>query len=170
MPPQSCAFCKKYLCHLYWGCKGPCSIGGTGGCLQRLRDYKFRDEELVVVINHNEYESRILTDYLADKSVSIEDMWKACIDKLEAGTFKCFAYASTKGDMASCRMCARRILSDLAYQYRAAIPAKELPLSARMRPDGLPRDRCWYGRECRTQSKTHHAQNFDHIGDNIKKS
>ncbi len=121
-------------------------------------------------MNRNEHESRILSDYLSDKSISVDEMWKVCMDNLDSSAFKSFSYAGAKGDSPSCRGCARRILSDLAYQYRAAIPAKDLPLSARMRPDGMPRERCWYGRECRTQNRAHHAQNFDHIGENLKKS
>jgi E3 ubiquitin-protein ligase CHFR len=145
-------------------------VGGTGGCLQALRSYQFRDDEMLVVVNRNEHESQILRDYLTDKGISREAMWKTCMDKLESGAFKSLAYPPAEAGSPSCRMCARRVLGDLVYQFRTAIPTKDLPLSARMRPDGMPRTPCWYGRECRTQTKAHHAMNFDHICENLKKS
>ncbi|XP_048467713.1 E3 ubiquitin-protein ligase CHFR [Rhincodon typus] len=56
-----------------------------------------------------------------------------------------------------CYCCGLHNFRELAYQYRQNIPASELPGSVTARPD------CYWGRNCRTQVKAHHAMKFNHI-------
>ena len=61
-------------------------------------------------------------------------------------------------DARICHACWEAVFATLCYQYRAAIPAAELPAAVTARQD------CWYGRECRTQhTKPAHAERLNHI-------
>ena len=63
-------------------------------------------------------------------------------------------------DAHSCGDCFKKILTELLYQYRAAIPNVDLPSDVTGRSD------CWYGKECRTQSNPAnpaHAVRLNHI-------
>ncbi|KAG2470497.1 CHFR ligase, partial [Polypterus senegalus] len=55
------------------------------------------------------------------------------------------------GNAVLCYCCGLRSFKELAYQYRQSIPRSELPALVTSRPD------CYWGRNCRTQVKAHHA-------------
>ncbi|KAF5923862.1 hypothetical protein HPG69_007493 [Diceros bicornis minor] len=55
------------------------------------------------------------------------------------------------GNTVLCYCCGLRSFRELTYQYRQNIPASELPVAVTSRPD------CYWGRNCRTQVKAHHA-------------
>ncbi|KTG33038.1 hypothetical protein cypCar_00009783 [Cyprinus carpio] len=50
-----------------------------------------------------------------------------------------------------CYCCGLRTFRELAYKYREHIPPSDLPDSVTARPN------CYWGRNCRTQVKAHHA-------------
>ncbi|EHA98713.1 E3 ubiquitin-protein ligase CHFR [Heterocephalus glaber] len=66
-------------------------------------------------------------------------------------------YYRVTGDTVLCYCCGLRSFRELSYQYRRNIPASELPAAVTSRPD------CYWGRNCRTQVKAHHAMKFNHI-------
>ncbi|XP_040843123.1 E3 ubiquitin-protein ligase CHFR isoform X4 [Ochotona curzoniae] len=66
-------------------------------------------------------------------------------------------YDRITGDTVLCYCCGLRSFRELSYQYRQNIPASELPVAVTSRPD------CYWGRNCRTQVKAHHAMKFNHI-------
>ena len=88
-------------------------------------------------------------------------MLQDCLGRAAAGAFE--LAASSGGtpvavDARICHACWEAVFATLCYQYRAAIPAADLPAEVTSRPD------CWYGRECRTQhSKPAHAERLNHI-------
>ncbi|GAB1289979.1 E3 ubiquitin-protein ligase CHFR [Apodemus speciosus] len=61
------------------------------------------------------------------------------------------------GNTVLCYCCGLRSFRELTYQYRQNIPVSELPVTVTSRPD------CYWGRNCRTQVKAHHAMKFNHI-------
>lgn len=61
------------------------------------------------------------------------------------------------GSTVLCYCCGLRSFRELTYQFRQSIPASELPAAVTSRPD------CYWGRNCRTQVKAHHAMKFNHI-------
>jgi len=70
---------------------------------------------------------------------------------------------SSWGAINTCRSCAVCVLRALVYSMRERIPETQLPARAR------GRQKCWYGRRCRTQGhKGEHAQRLDHICDQTR--
>uniref|UniRef100_A0A452T1L6 Checkpoint with forkhead and ring finger domains n=1 Tax=Ursus maritimus TaxID=29073 RepID=A0A452T1L6_URSMA len=62
-------------------------------------------------------------------------------------------YYRITGNTVLCYCCGLRSFRELTYQYRNS----ELPVAVTSRPD------CYWGRNCRTQVKAHHAMKFNHI-------
>uniref|UniRef100_A0A672S4W3 E3 ubiquitin-protein ligase CHFR n=1 Tax=Sinocyclocheilus grahami TaxID=75366 RepID=A0A672S4W3_SINGR len=69
----------------------------------------------------------------------------------------CTVYFRITANSFLCYCCGLRTFRELAYKYREHIPAPELPDSVTTRPN------CYWGRNCRTQVKAHHALKFNHI-------
>lgn len=150
--PQYCIACLQPFCHMYWGC----TRIGCFGCLAHFRDLNFTEKCLDGVLNNNMYESDVLKNYLASKGLTWKDMLNDCVTSLQRGVFKLSDYRITAQSVL-CYSCGLRNFRELAYQYRQNIPASELPVAVKARPD------CYWGRNCRTQVKAHHAMKFNHI-------
>ncbi|KAJ7417569.1 checkpoint with forkhead and ring finger [Pitangus sulphuratus] len=114
------------------------------------------DKCLDGVLNNNHYESDILKDYLASRGLTWKNMLNESLLALQRGVFMLSDYRIT-GDTVLCYCCGLRSFRELAYQYRQNIPVAELPVTVTSRPD------CYWGRNCRTQVKAHHAMKFNHI-------
>uniref|UniRef100_A0A3B3DUP3 E3 ubiquitin-protein ligase CHFR n=1 Tax=Oryzias melastigma TaxID=30732 RepID=A0A3B3DUP3_ORYME len=142
-----CMLCKLPFCHMYWGCQRI----GCQGCLSRFSEINLNDKCLDGVLNNNTYESDVLKNYLSSKGKSWKDLLRESLEGLQEGRF------SLTGDSILCLCCGLRAFRELAYKYRQNIPASELPAAVTSRPD------CYWGRNCRTQVKAHHATNFNHI-------
>nr|BAA91817.1 unnamed protein product [Homo sapiens] len=150
--PQQCAVCLQPFCHLYWGC----TRTGCYGCLAPFCELNLGDKCLDGVLNNNSYESDILKNYLATRGLTWKNMLTESLVALQRGVFLLSDYRVT-GDTVLCYCCGLRSFRELTYQYQQNIPASELPVAVTSRPD------CYWGRNCRTQVKAHHAMKFNHI-------
>ncbi|XP_023602785.1 E3 ubiquitin-protein ligase CHFR isoform X1 [Myotis lucifugus] len=144
--PQQCAVCLQPFCHLYWGC----ARTGCLGCLAPFCELHLGDRCLDGVLNNNNYESDILKNYLAARGLTWKNVLTESLVALQRGVFLLSDYRVT-GSTVLCYCCGLRSFRELAYQYRQNIPASELPVAVTSRPD------CYWGRNCRTQVKAHHA-------------
>ncbi|XP_072373433.1 E3 ubiquitin-protein ligase CHFR [Scyliorhinus torazame] len=150
--PQHCTICLRTFCHMYWGC----SRVGCSGCLARFCDVNFGEKCLDGILNSNSYESDILKNYLASRGLTWKEMLQESLLALQRGKFALADYHVTT-NVILCYCCGLHSFRELAYQYRQNIPAAELPESVTARPN------CYWGRNCRTQVKAHHAMKFNHI-------
>ncbi|XP_072736208.1 E3 ubiquitin-protein ligase CHFR isoform X3 [Ciconia boyciana] len=144
--------CLQPFCHLYWGCARMACFG----CLAPFCEINLGDKCLDGVLNNNHYESDILKDYLASRGLTWKNMLNESLLALQRGVFMLSDYRIT-GNTVLCYCCGLRSFRELAYQYRQNIPVAELPVTVTSRPD------CYWGRNCRTQVKAHHAMKFNHI-------
>uniref|UniRef100_A0A8C3URP6 E3 ubiquitin-protein ligase CHFR n=1 Tax=Catharus ustulatus TaxID=91951 RepID=A0A8C3URP6_CATUS len=144
--PQQCTVCLQPFCHLYWGCTRMACFG----CLAPFCEINLGDKCLDGVLNNNHYESDILKDYLASRGLTWKNMLNESLLALQRGVFMLSDYRIT-GNTVLCYCCGLRSFRELAYQYRQNIPVAELPATVTSRPD------CYWGRNCRTQVKAHHA-------------
>ncbi|KAI1901068.1 hypothetical protein AGOR_G00056330 [Albula goreensis] len=149
---QQCTVCQRPFCHMYWGCQRV----GCQGCLARFSELNLTDKCLDGVLNSNTYESDILQNYLASRGMTWREVLQESLLALQQGTFYLSDYRIT-GNVVLCYCCGLRTFKELAYKYRQNIPASELPAAVTSRPD------CYWGRNCRTQVKAHHAMKFNHI-------
>uniref|UniRef100_A0A3B3SCZ5 E3 ubiquitin-protein ligase CHFR n=1 Tax=Paramormyrops kingsleyae TaxID=1676925 RepID=A0A3B3SCZ5_9TELE len=143
---QQCATCHLPFCHMYWGCQRT----GCQGCLAPFSELNLTEKCLDGVLNSNNYESDILQNYLASRGMSWKEMLQDSLQALQQGTFHLSDYRITANTVL-CHCCGLRAFKELAYKYRQNIPASELPAAVTSRPD------CYWGRNCRTQVKAHHA-------------
>ncbi|RLV99742.1 hypothetical protein DV515_00009439 [Chloebia gouldiae] len=150
--PQQCTVCLQPFCHLYWGCTRMACFG----CLAPFCEINLGDKCLDGVLNNNHYESDILKDYLASRGLTWKNLLNESLLALQRGVFMLSDYRIT-GNTVLCYCCGLRSFRELAYQYRQNIPVAELPVTVTSRPD------CYWGRNCRTQVKAHHAMKFNHI-------
>lgn len=149
---QQCTLCHRYFCHMYWVCpRIDCH-----GCLARFRDLNLTDKCLDGVLNSNNYESEILQNYLSVKGKTWRDVLQESLQGLQEGTYS-VADPRISANTVLCYSCGLQTFKELAYKYRVNIPACDLPAAVTARPD------CYWGRNCRTQVKAHHARNFNHI-------
>uniref|UniRef100_A0A4W4F650 E3 ubiquitin-protein ligase CHFR n=1 Tax=Electrophorus electricus TaxID=8005 RepID=A0A4W4F650_ELEEL len=150
--PQHCMVCQRPFCHLYWGCQRI----GCQGCLARFSDLNLTAKCLDGVLNNNNYESEILQNYLTSRGVTWKEMLQEALAATQQGLYHLSDYR-VSADSLLCYCCGLRSFKELAYKYRENIPANELPACVTSRPD------CYWGRNCRTQVKVHHAMKFNHI-------
>ena len=100
----------------------------------------------------NGYESNILKTYLQGKDMTVDDLFRACCEKMSSGVYTCQNSAVTTTTV-SCHYCVMKYFKELVYQYRRDIPSSELPAEV------IGRTNCYWGKECRTQyTKLAHAQ------------
>uniref|UniRef100_A0A9J8C6D3 E3 ubiquitin-protein ligase CHFR n=1 Tax=Cyprinus carpio carpio TaxID=630221 RepID=A0A9J8C6D3_CYPCA len=152
MSPQHCMVCQKPFCHVYWGCQRI----GCHGCLARFSELNLNDKCLDGVFNGNQYESEVLQNYLTSRGMSWRHMLQEALQAVQQGLYQLSDYRITANAFL-CYCCGLRTFRELAYKYREHIPAPELPDSVTTRPN------CYWGRNCRTQVKAHHALKFNHI-------
>ncbi|XP_077015615.1 E3 ubiquitin-protein ligase CHFR [Tamandua tetradactyla] len=150
--PQQCAVCLQPFCHLYWGC----ARTGCFGCLAPFCELNLGDKCLDGALNGNSYESDILKNYLATRGLTWKNVLMESLVALQRGVFS-LSDRRVAGDTVLCYCCGLRSFRELAYQYRQSLPASTLPVAVASRPD------CYWGRNCRTQVKAHHAMKFNHI-------
>ncbi|XP_020561827.1 E3 ubiquitin-protein ligase CHFR isoform X1 [Oryzias latipes] len=148
---QQCMLCQQPFCHMYWGCQRI----GCQGCLSRFSELNLNDKCLDSVLNNNTYESEVLKNHLSSKGKTWKDLLQESLEGLQEGSFSLTDNVS--GNTILCFCCGLRAFKELAYKYRQNIPASELPATVTSRPD------CYWGRNCRTQVKAHHATKFNHI-------
>ncbi|CAL8250468.1 unnamed protein product [Boreogadus saida] len=149
---QQCGVCQRPFCHMYWGCERI----GCQGCLVRFSGVNLTNKCLDGVLNSNNYESEILQNYLSSRGMSWRDVLQQGLQALEQGAFHLSDYRIS-GSTVLCYCCGQRTFKELAYRFRQNIPASELPAAVTARPD------CYWGRNCRTQVKAHHAVKFNHV-------
>ncbi|XP_061671967.1 E3 ubiquitin-protein ligase CHFR isoform X3 [Syngnathoides biaculeatus] len=149
---QYCVQCQRPFCHIYWGCKRI----GCQGCLARFSELNLTDRCLEGVLNNNNYESEILKNYLSSRGKTWRDLLKEAFNDLQQGKY-CLSNHHISANPILCICCGLVVFKEMAYKYRQNIPPAELPAAVLARPD------CYWGRNCRTQVKAHHAMKFNHI-------
>ncbi|KAK5871661.1 hypothetical protein PBY51_004526 [Eleginops maclovinus] len=149
---QQCVLCQRPFCHMYWGCQRI----GCQGCLARFSELNLTDKCLDGVLNNNNYESEILHNYLTSRGKSWRDVLQESLQALQQGNYY-LSDCRISPNATLCYCCGLRSFKELAYKFRQNIPAPELPAAVTSRPD------CYWGRNCRTQVKAHHATKFNHI-------
>ncbi|XP_070821276.1 E3 ubiquitin-protein ligase CHFR [Chaetodon trifascialis] len=149
---QQCVLCQRPFCHMYWGCQRI----GCQGCLARFSELNLTDKCLDGVLNNNNYESEVLQNYLSSRGKSWRDLHQESVQSLQHGIYN-LTDNRVSADTILCFCCGLRAFKELAYKYRQNIPPSELPAAVTSRPD------CYWGRNCRTQVKAHHAMKFNHI-------
>uniref|UniRef100_A0A8C6UFE4 E3 ubiquitin-protein ligase CHFR n=1 Tax=Neogobius melanostomus TaxID=47308 RepID=A0A8C6UFE4_9GOBI len=153
---QQCTICQRYFCHMYWVCpRIDCH-----GCLAQFSDLNLTEKCLDGVLNNNNYESEILQNYLSVQGKTWKDVLQETLQADERRSNLVYHFCSDSRITANtvlCYSCGLRTFKELAYKYRVNIPAYDLPSGVTSRPD------CYWGRNCRTQVKAHHARNFNHI-------
>ncbi|XP_051981668.1 E3 ubiquitin-protein ligase CHFR [Xyrauchen texanus] len=152
MSPQHCMVCQKPFCHVYWGCQRI----SCHGCLARFCELNLTDKCLDGVLNSNQYESEVLQNYLTSRGITWRHMLQEALQAVQQGQYHLTDYRITANSFL-CYCCGLRFFRELAYKYREDIPPSELPDAVTTRPD------CYWGRNCRTQVKAHHAMKFNHI-------
>uniref|UniRef100_A0A673H1R5 E3 ubiquitin-protein ligase CHFR n=1 Tax=Sinocyclocheilus rhinocerous TaxID=307959 RepID=A0A673H1R5_9TELE len=150
--PQHCMVCQKAYCHVYWGCQRI----GCHGCLERFSELNLNDKCLDGVFNGNQYESEVLQNYLTSRGMSWRHMLQEALQAVQQGLYQLSDYRITANSFL-CYCCGLRTFRELAYKYREHIPPSDLPDSVTARPN------CYWGRNCRTQVKAHHALKFNHV-------
>ncbi|XP_065106890.1 E3 ubiquitin-protein ligase CHFR [Paramisgurnus dabryanus] len=150
--PQHCMVCQKPFCHVYWGCQRI----GCHGCLARFSELNLTDKCLDGVLNNNQYESEVLRNYLSSRGMTWRHMLQEALQGVQQGLYHLSDYRITTNSFL-CYCCGLRTFRELAYKYREHISPSELPDAVTTRPD------CYWGRNCRTQVKAHHATKFNHI-------
>uniref|UniRef100_A0A672LGS4 E3 ubiquitin-protein ligase CHFR n=1 Tax=Sinocyclocheilus grahami TaxID=75366 RepID=A0A672LGS4_SINGR len=152
--PQHCMVCQKAYCHVYWGCQRI----GCHGCLEHFcmkcyyilfynKDYGyFSSQNLTLMINN----------YLTSRGMSWRHMLQEALQAVQQGLYQLSDYRITANSFL-CYCCGLRTFRELAYKYREHIPPSDLPDSVTARPN------CYWGRNCRTQVKAHHALKFNHV-------
>lgn len=149
---QQCTICQRHFCSMYW----VCTRIDCHGCLAKFCDLNLTDKCLDGVLNNNNYESEILQNYLSAQGKTWRDMLQETLQGLQHGLYS-VSDPRISANTVLCQGCGLRTFKELAYKYRVNIPAHDLPSSVTSRPD------CYWGRNCRTQVKAHHARNFNHI-------
>ncbi|XP_042277005.1 E3 ubiquitin-protein ligase CHFR [Thunnus maccoyii] len=149
---QQCVLCQRPFCHMYWGCQRI----GCQGCLARFSELNLTDKCMDGVLNNNNYESEILQNYLSSRGKSWRDLLQETVQGLQQGNYY-LTDCRISANAILCFCCGLRTFKELAYKYRQNIPPSELPAAVTSRPD------CYWGRNCRTQVKAHHAVKFNHI-------
>lgn len=149
---QQCTICLQFYCHMYWVCpRIDCH-----GCLAAFSGLNLTDKCLDGVLNNNNYESEILQNYLSAHGKTWRDVLQESLQGLQEGRYS-VTDPRISANTVLCYGCGLRTFKELAYKYRVNIPACDLPAAVTSRPD------CYWGRNCRTQVKAHHAMNFNHI-------
>ncbi|RNF03756.1 zinc finger family protein [Trypanosoma rangeli] len=157
--PQCCQLCGASYCNLYYQREGGCPANRGG--LTRLRQCPPRSTLPQKCFGGNAVEQNIISRYLSAKGITLETVWKECLEKMEAGEWvpdiTCVNGQLTV-DSPLCEECINSIFASLLFHYRRAVPNYELPESVTDRPS------CWYGINCRTQfHKAEHANRYNHV-------
>lgn len=123
LPKQNCSLCFKAYCDLYWGCK----TAQCKNCLTKFVNLTLDNMVLGNLINENNFESQLLSDWLVRKNKTIQDLLNECIQKVINGAYSTSVLNSNNViDRVVCRNCGISQLKELAYQYRADIPDDEI--------------------------------------------
>ena len=124
IPKQICTVCFKAFCDLYWGCKK----ADCKKCLAKYQDHAFDETHLSFLINENQHESKILSDYLKSKNKTINSLFNECVRKMRNGVFRSkIINQQFPNEKVVCRNCALKTLQDFSFVYRSEIPKSELP-------------------------------------------
>ncbi|GCB62267.1 hypothetical protein scyTo_0014470, partial [Scyliorhinus torazame] len=124
-------------------------------CFQPMPDRRAeREQNPTITPQHCTW--KLCNNYLASRGLTWKEMLQESLLALQRGKFALADYHVTT-NVILCYCCGLHSFRELAYQYRQNIPAAELPESVTARPN------CYWGRNCRTQVKAHHAMKFNHI-------
>lgn len=156
--PQRCHLCSTPYCSLYLASEGGCQ--GSSSNFKPLQEHTFSAVPPMTFAG-NTTEQSILTTYLANRQLLMDDVWRVCLGKLREGLWQpdlsCVNGAVTPTS-AVCERCAAAIFGALLFHFRRAIPRDDLPESV------TNRSNCWYGVNCRTQfHRPQHAQTYNHV-------
>uniref|UniRef100_A0A914WIL8 E3 ubiquitin-protein ligase CHFR cysteine rich domain-containing protein n=1 Tax=Plectus sambesii TaxID=2011161 RepID=A0A914WIL8_9BILA len=155
-----CHICSRTFCDQYWaaGCDGLRAGPRCSSCFSKFKDMNFDARDMDGIILNNVFESDIFKTAIRDTAESdINVLLSTCLKRASDGLFK-LKYVES-ADTVVCKDCARKELSELAYQFRVSdVPNDRLPREV------TSRDACWWGRNCTTQRKNpDHARRLNHV-------
>ncbi|EGG23593.1 hypothetical protein DFA_05727 [Cavenderia fasciculata] len=158
--PDQCEFCMRHFCQKCY----------NNGHLRRLADINAGGVVPRNTFSGNQFEIKILTDYLQEKNKMVQQLYTEVITQIDQGIIKnadiqplAPGRPEIKGERITCDHCAKNIFAQALFAYRKNLPKDQLPAYAHAR------DKCYYGKNCRTQfNKFDHAKKFDHICDQTK--
>jgi rubrerythrin len=88
---------------------------------------KMDNDCLKSIINDNDFESQILSDWLVRNKKTTQQMFDECIEKLKNGQYKTGLLKNDETlDRFVCRSCGIALFKELAYQYRSDISNDDL--------------------------------------------
>lgn len=123
LPKQNCSMCFKSYCNMYWGCLK----GGCMGCLVKFMNLKLNVSCLPTLINENQYESQIFSDWLVRSGKTIQQVFDDCIEKVRNGVYKVGNLNPNDTlDKVVCQKCGISLFRELAYQFRKDLPNNEI--------------------------------------------
>lgn len=165
-PGTACHGCARSSCHAYFG---DCTAGET---LRKLRAHTMPMLPQGAVLGIRS-ETDLLQSYLDRNHVTPQAAWRcdglaslflfavtdaarsACVQKLEAGTYKSAKWPNATADTFFCGGCAIMVQRELLLEYRRAIPEADM---------GPKRPDCHWGMSCRTAAHNdQHALRFNHV-------
>ena len=126
LPKQNCSMCFKAYCDLYWGCRK----GGCQNCLSKFINLNIEaanNDCLQSLINENQFESQIFSDWMVRQNKTLKDVFNECVQKLMVGAYKTGGLTPNDAlDKVVCRKCGISLFQELAYQYRKDIPNEQI--------------------------------------------
>lgn len=161
---ENCGGCEKKV-------KKPAAVCSL--CHRRFcRDCKYFQEAVPLekhkansipesAFSRNDYEKKILIDYLEKKQWTLAHEFKKKLKEMQARRWKYKDAASSlvtlKPSDPVCRKCFDTVWGDMLYRYRESLNSA-VPDAVKRRP------KCWFGRECTAQARDlDHAKKYNHI-------
>jgi len=149
-PASECTLCRLKVC---CDCK-------TSSGINALKNHKVK-EIATEALNGNEYEKKLLLDYLKEKKIRLNEVLTKELSEMESNRWTYKNNLNTDviltRDDEICAGCFSTVWNDFVYRYREGIQSL-------MPGEVKKRQNCWYGKECTTQTHNpNHAKNFNHI-------
>eukprot|EP00761_Pharyngomonas_kirbyi_P011482 gb/GECH01011507.1/.p1 GENE.gb/GECH01011507.1/~~gb/GECH01011507.1/.p1 ORF type:complete len:679 (+),score=118.56 gb/GECH01011507.1/:1-2037(+) len=165
--PQKCYFCGANYCDLYWAGQGGCLSPAGQNALKKFNEWNINTLPNDC-LNSNPVEREILSNYLSDKSKTVNDAFQEICDGIDRNQFSTSnvpRMINVETNKECCERCATHVFSELLFQYRASISSDDLPSNVNSRPS------CWWGKNCRTQKHNiSHARRYNHICEQTRRS
>ena len=146
-----CFRCNRSACGQYWP-NSPCSH-----YFKKLREWNVAFTPTLLL--QNAHETSILQNYLLANNIDTVTFFQnVLLVKFENKELALPDFPNASLDSYCCSGCTKKVASDLAYEYRRAIPRDDLPAEVTARSD------CHWGKNCRTAPhNASHAGRFNHV-------
>ncbi|KAJ3071599.1 hypothetical protein HDU98_005101 [Podochytrium sp. JEL0797] len=164
---QQCKYCCRSFCNLYFASSGGCSADPNS--FMKLEDFKFSFIPYDT-FSGNTFERSLLLQICESNDITFDTLFSYGLQlgNLVTGPnlmpHTAAAGIQVSSDHFACRDCAGAIFNESCFVYRRDMEADLIPDAVKNR------EKCWYGRDCRTQRhNAAHASRLDHVCENIRK-